>query len=318
MDTNQTLLSCPACGEPVKDGWKICPACEQPLSGHACPQCRMPVKENWKLCPECETHLFCEICGSRISATGGCPVCRSGSTVKQDTSPVLVDSVTGMEMIHIAGGNFLMGDTFGVGIENELPVRPVSLREFLIARYPVTQDQWNRLMPDNPSRFSGGSLPVEQVSWEDIQSFIKKLNIAHAGQYVFSLPSEAQWEYAARSGGKTQLYAGGNEIDRLAWYDGNSSGKTHPVGERVPNELGLYDMSGNVWEWCEDTYQEGAYEHLPSNNPVSTGPGNNRTIRGGGWNVDAWSARCSRRMGYPTDFFGPSLGFRLVINLPAS
>lgn len=306
---------CPACGEPVKDGWKFCPACEHPLPGPVCPRCALAVKANWKRCPECETRLLCVVCGSRISqAHGGCPVCATGSAASQGLSPVFKETVTGMEMIRVAGGTFAMGDIFGVGIENEQPVHPVHLTDFYIAKYPVTQFQWNVLMPENPSRFQGEQLPVEQVRWEDIQKFIKKLNAAQAGRYAFLLPSEAQWEFAARSGGKEELYAGGNDIDKLAWYEDNSQSRTHPVGGRAPNGLGLHDMSGNVWEWCRDTYHEGAYKVLAHDNPVHLQPGSDRVIRGGGWNVDAWSTRCSRRFSYPVDFLGPSLGFRLVMS----
>jgi len=221
-----------------------------------------------------------------------------------------------MVMVRVAGKTFAMGDTFGVGIDNEQPVHQVQLSDFYIAKYPVTQAQWNRLMPENPSRFQGERLPVEQVNWEDIQAFIKKINAVHTGRYEFLLPSEAQWEYAARSGGNAELYAGGNDIDKLAWYENNSEGRTQPVGGRAPNGLGLYDMSGNVWEWCRDTYREDAYKELPLVNPVNTRKGSDRVIRGGGWNVDAWSVRCSRRFSYPVGFAGPSLGFRLVM-IPA-
>ena len=317
MTTNQNPSDCPACGEPVKDGWKFCPACEHPLSGLVCPQCGIPVKLNWKRCPECETRLFCKVCGRRIpAADSGCPVCDAGSAAPQGLSPIFKETVTGMVMVRVAGGTFAMGDTFDVGIENEQPVHQVNLTDFYIAKYPVTQAQWNRQMPENPSRFQGDRLPVEQVNWEDVQTVIKKINTAHTGRYKFSLPSEAQWEYAARSGGKEELYAGGNDIDKLAWYENNSKGRTQPVGGRAPNGLGLYDMSGNVWEWCRDTYREDAYKILASDNPVSTQKGSDRVIRGGGWNVDAWSARCSRRFSYPVDLFGPSLGFRLVM-IPA-
>ncbi|MBU1261311.1 MAG: SUMF1/EgtB/PvdO family nonheme iron enzyme [Planctomycetes bacterium] len=313
MTTNQNPSDCPACKEPVKEGWKFCPACEHPLGGLVCPQCGIPVKLNWKRCPECEARLVCKSCGRRIQASGsGCPVCDTGSA-PQGVIPIFNETVTGMVMVRVAGGTFQMGDTFGAGIENEQPVHPVNLTDFYIAKYPVTQAQWTCLMPENPSRSQGDRLPVEQVNWEDIQAFIKKINAAHAGRYEFLLPSEAQWEYAARSGGKEELYAGGNDIDKLAWYENNSEGRIQPVGGRAPNGLDLYDMSGNVWEWCRDTYREDAYKLHTGDNPVNTQKGSDRVIRGGGWNVDAWSARCSRRFSYPVGFFGPSLGFRLVM-----
>jgi formylglycine-generating enzyme required for sulfatase activity len=136
---------------------------------------------------------------------------------------------------------------------------------FWIGKYEVTQIEWQRVMGNNLSDFKGDRNPVEEVSWNDAQEFIKRLNAK--GNGMFRLPTEAEWEYAARSGGKDEKYAGGDGVERVAWYRSNSRGKTHPVGTKAPNCLGLYDMSGNVWEWCQDWYNKKRL--LPACSPES-------------------------------------------------
>ena len=205
-----------------------------------------------------------------------------------------------------------MGDTAGLGVKNEQPVHQVTLADFYISRFPITQAQWLRLMNDNPSEFRHAEHPVEQVAWSDACDFARKLSLTEQSKARFMLPAEAQWEYAARSGGLDELYAGGDDIDAFAWYADNSRGSTQPVGKKEPNGLGLYDMSGNVWEWCRDTYQANAYGRHDLRNPVMASGGADRVIRGGSWNLDAWSARCARRFNFRADFHGPGLGFRLV------
>lgn len=206
-----------------------------------------------------------------------------------------------------------MGDTLDQGIDNEQPVHQVILDDFYISRFPVTQAQWSALMEENPSEFKHADHPVEKVTWSDACDFARKLSEAAQKNARFLLPTEAQWEYAARSGGLDDLYAGGDDIDAVAWYEANSQGTTRPVGRKKPNALGLYDMSGNVWEWCRDTFQPDAYGRQDIHNPVVASPGPDRVIRGGSWNLDAWSARCARRFNFRADFFGPGLGFRLVM-----
>jgi formylglycine-generating enzyme required for sulfatase activity len=168
-------------------------------------------------------------------------------------------------------------------------------------------------MAENPSRFCGDQLPVEQVSWEDAAAFVEKLRALNPGRHHLDLPTEAQWEYAARSGGRNEKFAGGLGVEQVAWYEENSGGATHPVGQKAPNGLGLYDMSGNVWEWCRDVFQDEAYRLHAPQNPVVTGRGEERVIRGGSWSLDSWSARCARRSSCPAGFSGPALGFRLVL-----
>ncbi|MDZ4246241.1 MAG: formylglycine-generating enzyme family protein [Dehalococcoidia bacterium] len=226
---------------------------------------------------------------------------------------VFKETATGMEFIFVPGGIFMMGDTFNEGIENEKPIHRVQLDPFYIGKYPVTQGQWKSLIADNPSYFQGDRLPVEQISRSDIQVFIKKLSEANEQKHTFQLPSEAQWEFAARSGGKEEMYAGGNVVGRVAWYNENSGGMAHPVGTIAPNGLGIYDMSGNVWEWCLDTFRADAYQRHHPNNPVCSDRSEEWALRGGSWNLDAWGVRCARRFGFPGDYTGPGLGFRVVL-----
>ena len=242
-----------------------------------------------------------------------CPKCQDvGREVSLPAEPI-ADDICGMQMVYIPGGTFQMGDLFGEGMENELPVHEVRLDAFHIGCCPVTQEQWLRLQSENPSRFQGAELPVEQVTWDQARDFARQLTLAHKGRYRFDLPTEAQWEYAARSRGRTERYAGGDDIDKVAWYENNSNGRTHPVGANMPNGLGLYDMSGNVWEWCRDVFTPNAYALHNASNPLVDTGGPDRVIRGGSWNLDAWSARCARRFSFRSDMFGAGLGFRLVM-----
>ena len=207
-----------------------------------------------------------------------------------------------------------MGDLFDEGLENEKPVHDVRMAGFYISRFPVTQKQWRCLMPEKKSRFQGDRLPMEQISWDDVQKYIKKLSDSFPLDYQVDLPTEAQWEFAARSGGQRENYAGSDTADPVAWYDENSAGSTHPVGMKQPNGIGIHDMCGNVWEWCRDIFRSDAYQYHDRDNPITVGSGRDRVIRGGGWNVDAWSVRCARRYNLPGEMHGPGLGFRLVLN----
>ena len=224
-----------------------------------------------------------------------------------------VNGVT-FKMIRVEGGTFQMGATNEQGSDAasaEMPVHSVSLSDYMIGETEVTQQLWKAVMGSNPSAFKGINNPVEQVSWNDCKKFISKLN-SLTGQH-FRLPTEAEWEFAARGGNKSQhfKYSGSNSIDRVAWYDRNSDGETHPVGKKDANELGLYDMSGNVWEWCEDWY--GDYSSSPQTNPKGPNDGSYRVNRGGSWNFSAGDCRVSGRgSNTPGDRYG-SLGFRLAL-----
>lgn len=197
--------------------------------------------------------------------------------------------------------------------KDETPVHQVCLDGFWMGRYEVTQGQWKKIMDSNPSRFkSGDDFPVENVAWNDSKQFITRLN-DQTGQQ-FALPSEAQWEYAARSGGKNEKYAGGSHVDSVAWYSGNSGRKTHRVGTKAPNGLGIHDMSGNVREWCEDVFDENAYSRHSRNNPVITWGGSARALRGGSWINFPRNVRAAGRGRNPADGRGSLLGFRLCLS----
>lgn len=200
------------------------------------------------------------------------------------------------------------------GEEDEKPVHSVTLSEFYIGKNEVTQKQWRDIIGENPSYHKNcDNCPVEQVSWDDIQDFIQKLNQKTGKRY--RLPTEAEWEYAARGGGKIRgyRYSGSNTIDDVAWYYGNSGQQTHPVGQKQPNELGLYDMTGNVWEWCGDLYGSDYYKNSPSENPKGPSTGSYRVDRGGSWGSDPQGCRVADRDGYGPGDRGNGLGFRLVL-----
>ena len=222
----------------------------------------------------------------------------------------ITDSTTGMTLLKVTGGTFTMGDTFGDGNYDEKPTHQVTVSDFYIGKYEVTQTEWVKVMGSNPSYFTacGTSCPVEQVSWNDIQTFISKLNTASGKNY--RLPTEAEWEYAARSGGKSEKYSGSSDINAVAWYSSNSGSTTHPVGQKQANGLGLYDMSGNVWEWVSDWY--GTYSSSAQTNPTGATSGSYRVFRGGSWYIGATSARASYRAYYPPAFRTYAVGFRLL------
>ena len=202
--------------------------------------------------------------------------------VHSSSSRSFTDSKTGMEFVFVKGGCYQMGDTFGDGARDEKPVHEVCLDDFYMGKYEVTQAEYKKIMGSNPSKSKKGDrYPVEQVSWEDAQEFIQKLN-RRTGK-SFRLPTEAEWEYAARSGGRKEKYSGGNSIESVAWYYGNSGGSTHRVGQKQANGLGLHDMSGNVWEWCQDRYGKDYYSKSPRKNPKGPGSGSHRVYRGGSW-----------------------------------
>lgn len=223
-------------------------------------------------------------------------------------------------MVSVKGGCYQMGDTFGDGESNEKPVHEVCVNDYYMGKYEVTQGQWKAIMGNNPSHFKdcGDNCPVENVSWNDIQDFIRKLNekitpLSKGGSKGgYRLPTEAEWEYAARSGGKSEKYSGGNDIDSVAWYDKNSGSKTHPVGQKAANGLGLYDMSGNVWERVNDWYDNDYYKNSPKDNPRGPGSATHRVLRGGGWDFDAWVTRAAYRLWNNPVIRNDHLGFRLV------
>lgn len=224
------------------------------------------------------------------------------------------DSTTGMEFVWVPGGCYQMGcGPWQIACDkNEKPAHEVCVEGFWIGRTEVTQGQWEKIMGSNPSYFKkGGNYPVEQVSWDNAKDFIRKLRNQSGKGY--RLPSEVEWEYAARSGGKEEKYAGGSNLDAVAWYDGNSGNTTHPVAQKRANGLGLYDMSGNVWEWCQDWYGKDYYASSPRSNPCGPSTGSYRVNRGGGWGYGDWSSRSSIRSISRPGLRYNSLGLRLVL-----
>ena len=227
--------------------------------------------------------------------------------------PITVNGIT-FNMIKVDGGMFTMGAT--PEQENphqfEEPTHQVTLSSYYIGETEVTQELWKAVMGNNPSNFKGDNLPVENVSWEDSQTFIGKLNDLTGKR--FRLPTEAEWEYAARGGKRSNhtQYSGSSNIDDVAWYSGNSGSKTHPVKTKKPNEFGLYDMSGNVNEWCQDWY--GSYSSNAQTNPTGPGSGAYRVFRGGTWSIFGWFCRSSFRGNSSPGYRGYGLGFRLALS----
>ena len=219
------------------------------------------------------------------------------------------------EMVRVEGGTFRMGATSEQEDEaysDEKPVHSVTLSSYYIGKTEVTQALWQAVMGSNPSNYKGADLPVECVSWNDCQEFIQKLNRLTGRN--FRLPTEAEWEFACRGGNNSNgyKYSGSNNLGSVAWYDDNSGGQTHPVGTKAPNELGIYDMSGNVWEWCSDWYAD--YTSYSQTNPTGPRSGSCRVLRGGSWYGIAGFCRSSFRdiSYFPTNRYN-NLGLRLAL-----
>ena len=212
-------------------------------------------------------------------------------------------------MVYVSGGTFIMG---GDESSDQTPTHSVTLSSYYICKYEVTQALWRAVMGSNPSKFKGDNLPVEQVSWNDCQTFINRLN-SYTGRN-FRLPTEAEWEFAARGGNYSRhyKYSGSNYISDVAWYCDNSGNRTHPVGTKQANELGLYDMSGNVWEWCSDWY--GSYSSYSQSNPTGATSGFGRVERGGNWCGLARYCCSSHRSYYAPGNSFDDLGLRLVLS----
>ena len=230
-----------------------------------------------------------------------------------------------MVFVPIQPGTFMMGSPSSEsGRDSDETQHEVTLTQgFYMQTTEVTQGQWKAVMGSNPSYFPncGDNCPVEKVSWNDVQSFITKMN--ERGEGTYRLPTEAEWEYCARAGTITAFYNGGisetgcnldPNLNQIGWYCGNASSKTHPVAQKQPNAWGLYDMSGNVWEWCQDWY--GSYPTSSVTDPTGPTSGSSRVLRGGYWyNYARYCRSANRRYNSPggTDY---DLGFRLVFGLP--
>ena len=237
-----------------------------------------------------------------------------GSSTSGSVITIPIKEGINIEMVKVEAGSFNMGATPEMENphEDEKPVHRVTLtNNYYIGKYEVTQALWKIVMGSNPSNSKGDNLPVEKVSWNDCQKFISKLNKLTGKS--FRLPIEAEWEYAARGGNKSRgyQYSGSNTIGDVAWYDGNSGSKTHAVGTKQPNELGAFDMTGNVWEWCQDWFNR--YSSSPQTNPIGAVSGSCRVYRGGSWCYSGY-CRCSCRFDGTPDFRNGDLGLRLVLS----
>jgi len=218
-----------------------------------------------------------------------------------------IEEFTGMRFVWVPKGCFTMGcGSWMIDCEsNEKPVHKVCVEGIWMGKYEVTQGEWDKVMGYNPSMFHfGENYPVEKVSWYEVQDFLRKLSLLNEGKYKFRLPAEAEWEYASRSTGKEDIFSGGNQLDYVAWYAGNSNGETHIVGTKSPTSLGLYDMSGNVMEWCNDTYSE-----YTENSAVMY---HYKVVRGGSWADESRRQRTTFRSYFPPASMNVRLGFRIV------
>ena len=184
---------------------------------------------------------------------------------------------------------------------------------FYLGKYLVTQEQWEAVMGNNPSQFKGPKNPVEQVSTEDCQKFLDKLNALPAAGGKFQLPSEAQWEYACRAGTKTRYFFGDDDskLGENAWFASNANSKSHPVGEKKPNAWGLYDMHGNAWEWCQDWFSDKYYAASPTDDPTGPATGTSRVLRGGSWDTSSRRTKSAVRDGISPGEGSYDVGFRV-------
>ncbi len=255
---------------------------------------------------------------SSASSSNANVLSSSGTSLFGNTITIPVKNGINIEMVKVEAGSFDMGATpemrsLQYPYDDEKPDHRVTLtKNYYIGKYEVTQALWQVVMGNNPSRFKGDDLPVERVSWKRCQDFISKLNSLTGKR--FRLPTEAEWEYAARGGNKSRgyRYSGSNTLDDVAWYGDNSGSKTHAVGTKQPNELGIYDMSGNVSEWCQDW--RGSYSSSPQTNPTDAVSGSYRVDRGGSWLYSAWFSRSSSRGGRTPGGRDGDLGLRLVLS----
>ena len=246
---------------------------------------------------------------------------------------VLLSNNLDIEFVLVKGGTFKMGNTFaGAGFEDELPVHEVKLSDFYISTYEITQLEWETIMKSNPSTFKGKTKPVENISWFDAIGFCNVLSEKEGltpcykimrnnsvtcdwNANGYRLPTESEWEYAARGGNESKgfMFSGSNDPDEVGFYKNSSKGMTHPTGSKKPNELGIYDMSGNVWEWCWDWYMYSYFPVLKAN-PTGVESGVERCRRGGSWAQISKSARSSNRLGSPPELKFNYVGIRLVKN----
>ncbi|MDY5800010.1 MAG: SUMF1/EgtB/PvdO family nonheme iron enzyme [Candidatus Onthomorpha sp.] len=297
-------MKCPHCGKEHSDGAKFCENTGKDLL-KACP---------WEDCADYGKAIlpmrakFYPICGRPLQRTVEQVLSENHLNTSEPSDQTFMVKGVEFKMIKVEGGTFSMGATSEQeydALSCEKPVHSVTLSDYYIGETEVTQELWEAVMGSNPSYFEGDNQrPVENVSWNDCQKFIKKLNRLTGKE--FRLPTEAEWEYAARGGkySRGYKYSGSNNADEVAWYHDNSGYETNPVKTKKANKLGLYDMSGNVYEWCNDWW--GCYQSNSQTNPTGPSEGESRVLRGGGWCYFDMGVRVSRR-----DYLTP--GYRHII-----
>ncbi|MDY5736803.1 MAG: SUMF1/EgtB/PvdO family nonheme iron enzyme [Candidatus Onthomorpha sp.] len=311
-------MKCPHCGKEHSDSAKFCENTGKELL-KACP---------WEDCADYGKAIlpmranFCPRCGRPLQRTAEQVMSENHLNTSEPSEQTFMVKGVEFKMIKVEGGTFSMGATSEQGSDaddDEKPVHSVTLSDYYIGETEVTQELWEAVMGSNHSRFKGNNQrPVESVSWKDCQKFIKELNRLTGKE--FRLPTEAEWEYAARGGKYSKdyvyKYSGSNDAYEVAWYYDNSGDETHPVKTKKANKLGLYDMSGNVYEWCNDWY--GDYQSYSQTNPTGPSRGERRVLRGGSWYSDYsdwrdWYVRVSYRGdGTPDDRYRDS-GLRLAL-----
>ena len=348
-------MKCPHCGKEHSDSAKFCEntgkqllkACPWgdcadygkailPMRANFCPRCGRPLQGNTeskskrRLWIRRVMVLVC-IAGvvlgivAYLNYRQNSPIVYKGENspivykgeIPQSTIETIVVNGVEFNMVKIEGGTFHMGATSEQGSDSYYwvyPVHSVTLSDYYIGETEVTQELWEAVMGSNPSEFTGNNQrPVESVSWDDCQEFIKKLNQLTGKN--FRLPTEAEWEYAARGGkySRGYKYSGSNNAYEVAWYGSNSGYETQPIKTKEANELGLYDMSGNVYEWCNDWYNQNYYRNSPQTNPTGPSKGWDRVLRGGSWFSYGRNVRVSNRSGIAPGYRCYDLGLRLAL-----
>lgn len=305
-------MKCPHCGQEHPDNYSFCPVTGQEIA----PQFKACTNEQ---CLDYGKYIlpldyrFCPSCGHPIGGSS------ESFSMDSDILEFEVEDVS-FKMILVEHGHFMMGATSEQGdrYNDEKPVHKVTLtKDYYMGETQVTQALWKAVMGDNPSSFEGEERPVESVSWDDCQKFIRKLNRKLRSQLhgkSFRLPTEAEWEFAARGGNKScgYQYSGSDDLDEVACYFDNSDDETCDVASFDSNELGIYDMSGNVWEWCHDWW--GSYNRSAQTDPKGPSSGSRRVFRGGSWGSGvSWCRLAFRYNGYP-DNIRYDLGLRLALS----
>ena len=301
---------CSYCGYTASDESRFCSNCGKEFTNNVvCPSCGRQHGANDRFCPYCGRPTDGTAAPQSQTMQSAQPTSNNavGTPVEFNVCGVV------FRMIPVTGGTFMMGGTLmemAHASDDEYPAHQVTLDSFMIGETEVTQELWTAVMGKNPSHYRNFDfLPVDHVSWDDCQEFLEKLNELTGKS--FRLPTEAEWEFAARGGNLSKGYkfSGSDFIDEVAWYEYNGDEQTHPVAMMKPNELGLYDMTGNVWEWCQDRY--GEYSEQPQVNPKGAERGGDRVMRGGGMGEYDNDCRNSARSSDPyysdNNLVGPRL-----------